>query len=648
MNDTDETKAEFLDELKELRRRIAELEKSESQCRQTEEALREAEAKYRSFFENAVEGIFQITPGGRILAANPAAAHILGYTSPEELIAGITDIRRIYVEPGIRDKLIHLLQTKGVVTGFEVQTLRKDGRAIWILANIRAVRDETGRIAGFVGMGVDITERQQALEKLRESEIRYRTLFEQSTDGVLIIDSQTAIAIEFNEAAPRQLGYSREEFKRLRIFDYEAKEKFEETRNHIEKVLREGRDDFETQHRTKDNKIRNVLVTVQAIKLSGRVFLHCIYHDITERRMIEEALRKERDKAQEYLDIAGAMVVVIDADQKVSLVNKKSCEILGYKEQEIIGKNWFSTFIPERVKDDVKAIFEKLMAGKIEPVEFFENPVLTRNGEERMIEWHNTVLRNDAGSITGTLSSGEDITERKKAEEVLKNYASKLKEANQLKDLFTDIMRHDLLNPLGVINIASEQLLQGTRDERIYNTLMMMKRNAEKLIDMVRSASMYAQLEGSEKLERSELDLNEIFKAVASNFKPQLEEKNMKLEYASKGGCCVMVNPMIDTVFSNLLSNAIKYSPAGKKIEVNITDEKEHCKIYVRDWGYGIKDEDKAKLFTRFQRVDKKGVKGTGLGLAIVKRIVELHEGRVWIEDNPEGGSVFCVEIPKA
>ena len=90
------------------------------------------------------------------------------------------------------------------------------------------------------------------------------------------------------------------------------------------------------------------------------------------------------------------------------------------------------------------------------------------------------------------------------------------------------------------------------------------------------------------------------------------------------------------------------YSPAGNKIEVSIIDEKEHCKIYVKDWGYGIKDEDEAKLFTRFLRVNKKGVKGTGLGLAIVKRVVDLHGGKVWIEDNPEGGSVFYLEIPKA
>jgi len=368
----------------------------------------------------------------------------------------------------------------------------------------------------------------------------------------------------------------------------------------------------------------------------------------SQRKWVEEVLRKERDKAQKYLGIAEVIIVVIDADQKVTLINKKGCEILEYKEEEIIGKNWFDTFIPERIRDEVKATFAKLMVGDIEPVEYFENPILSKSGEEKIIAWHNTLLRDDADNIISTLSSGEDITERKRVEETLKNYAAKLEEANRLKDLFTDIMRHDLLNPLGVIKTATEQiLLIETKDERMCNTLLMIKRNADKLIDMIKSASMYAMLESAEKLERTKLDLNEIFREVVNNFKSQLEEKNMKLEYISKGGCCVMANPLIDAVFSNLLSNAIKYSPAGKKIEVNIIEEKEHFKIYVKDWGYGIKDEDKLKIFTRFQRVEKKGVKGTGLGLAIAKRVVDLHGGKVWIEDNPEGGSVFCVKIPK-
>ncbi len=185
------------------------------------------------------------------------------------------------------------------------------------------------------------------------------------------------------------------------------------------------------------------------------------------------------------------------------------------------------------------------------------------------------IYREDIGT-QAILLAIEDITERKRAEETLKNYAAKLEEANRLKDLFTDIMRHDLLNPLGVIKIATEQiLLMETKDERMRNTLQIIKRNADKLIDMIKSASMYAILESAEKLERKSLDLNEIFIAVADNFKLQPEEKNMKLEYISKGECCIMANPMIDAIFSNLLSNAIKYSPAGRKIEVNIIGERE-------------------------------------------------------------------------
>ncbi len=237
--------------------------------------------------------------------------------------------------------------------------------------------------------------------------------------------------------------------------------------------------------------------------------------------------------------------------------------------------------------------------------------------------------------------------ERKYSERELKNYAAKLEKANRLKDLFTDIIRHDVLNPLGIIKLASEQLIVKAMEAESSNKLMMIKRNAYKLIDLVKSASMYTMLMDAEKLEKSLIDLNDIFRATSNDFMSQIKEKNMKLEFLSKGECYVMANPMIESVFSNLLSNAIKYSPPGGKIEVSITDESEHCTIYFKDQGYGIKDEDKGKLFTRFTRLDKKGVKGTGLGLAIVKRVVELHNGKVWIEDNPKGGSVFYVQIPK-
>ena len=142
--------------------------------------------------------------------------------------------------------------------------------------------------------------------------------------------------------------------------------------------------------------------------------------DITEHKQAEEALRHERNKAQKLLDVAGVMFVAIDARGDVTLVNQKGSTILGYDQKDIIGRNWFDNFLPEGVRHQTKEVFDRLMTGEIEPIEYYENPVLTKSGEERIIAWHNTILIDDEGHISGTLSSGEEITERKQAEEALR------------------------------------------------------------------------------------------------------------------------------------------------------------------------------------------------------------------------------------
>ncbi len=145
-----------------------------------------------------------------------------------------------------------------------------------------------------------------------------------------------------------------------------------------------------------------------------------IVSDISAQKAMEDALRQEQDASRQYLDIVGASVVAIRADRTVSLINRAGCRLLGYEQGEIVGANWFERFLPERVRAETEAVFARLMAGLVEPVEYTENPVLTRNGEERTVAWHNAVLRDGAGHITGTLSSGEDITERKRAQEELR------------------------------------------------------------------------------------------------------------------------------------------------------------------------------------------------------------------------------------
>jgi len=137
-------------------------------------------------------------------------------------------------------------------------------------------------------------------------------------------------------------------------------------------------------------------------------------------KTVKSKMQKSTYDARSYLDIAGVMIVAINTRGIVTLINKRGCEILGYKESEIIGKNWFDNFLPERLRKEVKDISRKLLSGEIEQTEYFENPILTKSGKERMISWHNTMLKDEKGKLVGHLSSGEDITERKKTELALK------------------------------------------------------------------------------------------------------------------------------------------------------------------------------------------------------------------------------------
>ena len=137
---------------------------------------------------------------------------------------------------------------------------------------------------------------------------------------------------------------------------------------------------------------------------------------IVERKQAEETIAQERNTAQMYLDVAGVMFIVVNRDQHVTLINQKGCDILGRREADIVGKNWLDHFIPERIRETVRAVFNQLMKGELHPVEFFENPVLTHDGEERLMSWHNTVIRDEDGAVVAILSSGTDITEQRRLE----------------------------------------------------------------------------------------------------------------------------------------------------------------------------------------------------------------------------------------
>ncbi len=151
-----------------------------------------------------------------------------------------------------------------------------------------------------------------------------------------------------------------------------------------------------------------------------------VIKNVTEQKLVEKALREERDRAQRYLDVAGVAIDVMDAGGNIMLLNKKSCEILGYEENEIVGQNWFDKISVDRNRARAKALFAKMITGAIELDKCHESPVVTKSGEERIMAWYNTtLLRDEAGNAIGVLGSGEDITERKQMEKALRDSEEK-------------------------------------------------------------------------------------------------------------------------------------------------------------------------------------------------------------------------------
>jgi signal transduction histidine kinase len=253
--------------------------------------------------------------------------------------------------------------------------------------------------------------------------------------------------------------------------------------------------------------------------------------------------------------------------------------------------------------------------------------------------------------LAGVTVGGRSLLARerglRRAEAASRAAANRLGESNRLKDLFIDIVRHDLLNPASVVRFYTAFLQENEKDPAKLESLQKIEGVNNRLMDLIRNASKYSRLEEMDHLDCQRLDLNTLLLDALAVHELRLKDAGMALNYLPRGEYPVTANPMIEDVFANLVANAIKYAADGRKLEVDILDEGACWVVRVRDFGKGISDSDKPLVFTRFTRLKKEGVEGSGLGLAIVKRLVDLHKGQIWVEDNPAGGAVFCVRLPK-
>ncbi len=386
-------------------------------------------------------------------------------------------------------------------------------------------------------------------------------------------------------------------------------------------------------------------------------------------KISEEALRDERDRAQHYLDVAKTILVVINADQRVSLINTKGCEILGYPEHEIIGKNWFDLFVPTRMREEVRVAFMKLIAGEIQPVEHFENPIVSRQGEERLISWHNAVLENDKGEIIATLSSGEDITARKRAEEQLIQKTAELERSNAELEQFAAIVSHDLKEPLVSLGGFAQVLREKYKDRldaKAQTLISHIINGSFRMERLIKDLLAYARVDTTKKTFVA-LSCNTILGIVLSNLERAIEESGAVITVDELPTVAGEEMQLIQ-LFQNLIGNAIKYrSGQTPRIHVSArslqnagmnspdtflssTPRSSHSNtgwlFSVSDNGIGIDLAHTDRIFQIFYRLHHNRYPGMGIGLAVCKKIVERHGGRIWVESEPGKGSTFYFTIP--
>ena len=380
--------------------------------KRAEELLHQTKEKYRAIFENAQEGIYQSSPEGKLLTVNPVGARMLGFSSPEDMITSITDLaKQLYVNERDRIKFAEKLKQDGHLNGFETQFRRRDGSVIWVSLSGRVVTNETGG-RHFEGIAQDITERKEAVERLRQSEERLRLLSENVSDLITMIDGMGVCS--YASASYRNFGYDPEEITGKHFLDYVHPDDLsivqEQLRLTSEKYVNRS---ISFRIRKRDGSFCPVETTFNLLINDGGVRVVAVSRDITSRLRWEVEVRK----LSQAVTQSPASVVITDLNGNIEYVNARFTAATGYLPEEVVGKNPRILKSGETPSQAYTALSKTISSGKEWRGELHNRK---KNGE---LFWEQVAISpiiDEKGQIIRYLAIKEDITENKKAEEELR------------------------------------------------------------------------------------------------------------------------------------------------------------------------------------------------------------------------------------
>ncbi len=595
--------------------------------RQAEEAVRASEEKLRGIFDTIPDGVTFTDMTGNILEVNEAAARMYGHSNKADLI-GRNAID--FCPQEYRDKLI-LLGMQAIKDGHDInqvdyRIINEAGEMFDVELYAAALRDSSGNPVAWVNVSRDITERKRAEEALRESEERYRTLFESSIDGVVVIDAETQNIALANRTALEIFGFDPDAGipQDINLLDYVHPEDRERAVTAIADDMfnKDTRQVKEFRTITKDG--REVWISALGVLLNyqGNLSALVTFRNVTDQHHAQQELRRSEEMLRLMFESTSDGIVITDPALTIIETNTAAPRLLGYaSKEELIGKS----AIPFMSTD-------------------------TESGSELHTEFSVSQLRDPAGNTTGFIGICRDITERKRAEKKLKETMEDLARSNQELEQFAYVASHDLQEPLRMVSSYTQLLarrykgkLEPDADEFIEFAVD----GCNRMMGMIQALLVYSRV-GTRGKDFEPVNCEDVFDKALSNLQVAIEEKGAEVTHDP-----LPTVPGDDTqllqLFQNLIGNAIKFCDEEQpRVHVSATEHDEDWLFSFSDNGIGIDPQFKERIFVIFQRLHGKGeYKGTGIGLAVCKRIVERHGGRIWVKSEPGKGATFCFTIPK-